>query len=193
MLGLRQTVSCGTSGAFCDLYCEKVGQGKTSTYPLRMLPPAHAIQMRHSADWRSFSMESSFLSKLQTETPRLVRWLVGGTSAGQLKPAPDSPQITFNTVDKRKCPLRGEIRLQQLSVSQTMVHFKKTKVFVSRLLGFQQRFESNYLPSHFHRETRSKPAGSTDTAIMLSETFVKKNRAMRWICLNTLGRLGLHP
>jgi hypothetical protein len=38
-----------------------------------------------------------------------------------------TPQITFSTIDKRKCPLRGEIWITQTS-KETMVHFKKTKV-----------------------------------------------------------------
>lgn len=37
------------------------------------------------------------------------------------------PQLTFSTVDKRKCQLHGEISIQPLNSDTHMISFRKSK------------------------------------------------------------------
>jgi serine/threonine-protein kinase Chk1 len=38
--------------------------------------------------------------------------------------------MTFTTVDKRKCPLNGDVLLQEISLDYYLVVFKRTKVIL---------------------------------------------------------------
>ena len=47
----------------------------------------------------------------------------------QYKVWPTFRKVTFSTVDRRKCPLTGEITLQKAGAGTFLVAFKKSKVF----------------------------------------------------------------
>ncbi|KAI9010146.1 kinase-like domain-containing protein [Hyaloraphidium curvatum] len=89
--------------------------------------PTQGIMQTHSQAQSRLAVDRLMRFFSARQADETFRWLTAILDEILVPHKAQNNKITFNTVDKRKCPLRGDIRIQQLGPHQTLVCFKKRK------------------------------------------------------------------